>query len=116
MKILLAIVLACPAVPGVAADYQPLQGEYAIGGKTLLDAPPAEPQNTHLYIDLEGRAARDLYEALPGKAAAGVCGEPDALTKRSGGVQCTRESNGKQYHCAFGVELRTQRVVSGVVC
>jgi len=23
---------------------------------------------------------------------------------------------GKEYHCAFGVELKTQHVVSGVVC
>jgi hypothetical protein len=23
---------------------------------------------------------------------------------------------GKEYHCAFGVELRTQHVVPGVVC
>ena len=50
------------------------------------------------------------------KAQDGVCGEPGDLTKRSGGVQCTMVKGGKEYHCAFGVELKTQRVVAGVVC
>ena len=70
----------------------------------------------HYDILREGNTARDLYKAMNAKAEAGVCGEPGDLTKGSGGVQCTMVKGGKEYHCAFGVELRTQHVVPGVVC
>ena len=116
MKIILAIFASVVAASVLAADYKPLQGTYMVGGATLIDPPESEAQETHFYVDLEGNAARDLYKALKAKAVAGVCGEPGDLTKRSGGVQCTMVNGGKEYHCAFGVELKTQRVVSGVVC
>lgn len=117
MKVILVIVALTFAAPSAsAADYQPLKGSYKVGGKTLIDPPESEAQDTHFYLDLEGNAARDLYKALKAKAEAGVCGEPGDLTKRSGGVQCTMVKGGKEYHCAFGVELKTQGIVSGVVC
>jgi|SRR6516165_5968564 hypothetical protein len=116
MKLLIVIVSLVLAAPAFAADYQPLQGTYKVGGKTLYDPPESEAQDTHFYVDLEGNAARDLYKAMKAKAEDGVCGEPGDRTKRSGGVQCTMVKGGKEYHCAFGVELRTQRVVSGVAC
>ena len=116
MKLIALIALLVFCMPIRAADYAPLQGAYKIGGKTLYDAPAAEPQDTHFYLDLEGNAARDLYKAMKTKAQDGVCGGPGDLTKRGGGVQCTMVKGGKEYHCAFGVELATQHVVSGVVC
>jgi len=116
MRTFLSIALVVFASTTSAADYQPLQGSYKVGGATLIDPPGSEPQDTHFYVDLEGSAARDLYRAMKAKAKDGVCGEPGDLTKRSGGVQCTMVKGGKEYHCAFGVELGTQKVVAGVVC
>jgi len=117
MKLILAIVaLMFTAASASAADYQVLKGSYKVGGKTLYDPPGSEPQDTHFYLDLEGAAARDLYKAMKAKARDGVCGERGDLTKRLNGVQCTMVKGGKEYHCAFGVELGTQQVVSGVVC
>ena len=116
MRIILAILAIACASTAAGADYRPLQGTYMVGGQTLIDPPQSEAQDTHFYLDLEGNAARDLYKALKAKAQDGVCGEPGDLTKRSGGVQCTMVKGGKEYHCAFGVELKTQRVVDGVVC
>ena len=116
MKIILTIGAVMFAASASAADYKPLQGTYMVGGATLIDPPESEAQDTHFYLDLEGNAARDLYKALKAKAEAGICGEPGDLTKRSGGVQCTMVKGGKEYHCAFGVELGTQKVVSAVIC
>ncbi len=116
MKIILAIAALLFASSASGADYKPLQGTYTVGGTTLIDPPESEPQDTHFYVDLEGNAARDLYKALKAKPESGACGEPGDLTKRSGGVQCTMVKGGKEYHCAFGVELRTQHVVPSVVC
>ena len=117
MKRILAIATALVIAPSAsAADYKPLQGSYAIGGTTLIDPPESEAQDTHFYVDFEGTAARDLYNAMKVKAAVGVCGEAGDLSKRQGGLQCTKVKGGKEYHCAFAVELRTQHVVPGVVC
>jgi hypothetical protein len=116
MKIIVAIAAVMFTASAFATDYQPLKGSYKVGGKTLHDPPDSEPQDTHFYLDLEGNAARDLYKSMKAKAQDGVCGEPGDLTKRSGGVQCTMVKGGKEYHCAFGVELGTQRIVPGVVC
>lgn len=116
MKLAIFVALLVAGTQCIAADYQPLHGTYKIGGATLLDPPANEPQTTHFYVDLHGRTARDLYEALKAKAIDGVCGEPGDLTKRSGSVQCTKVKGGKEYYCAFGIELRSNRVVSGVVC
>jgi hypothetical protein len=116
MKIAVVLLAILFSAAVCAADYRPLQGSYNVGGKTLYDPPASEPQDTHFYLDLEGNAARDLYKAMKAKAQDGVCGESGDLTKRSGGVQCTMVKGGKEYHCAFGVELKTQRVVAGVVC
>ena len=116
MKVLLATIALVTGTPVSAAEYQPLNGSYAVAGKTLIDAPASEPQDSHFYVDLEGDAARDLYAALKAKPQAGICGAAGDLTKRAGGVQCTQVKGGKEFHCAFGIELRTQQVVPGVVC
>ena len=116
MKLIAAVITIVISMSATAAGYQPLQGSYKVGGQTLYDPPESEPQDTHFYVDLEGNAARDLYNALKAKPLDRVCGEPGDLTKRSGGVQCTKVKGGEEYHCAFGVELKTQRVVAGVVC
>lgn len=116
MKSLIALAALTLTLSAAATDYRPLHGTYRIGGRTLIDPPPSEAQDTHFYVDLEGDTARDLYQALKAKAEDGICGESGELTKRQGGVQCTRRKGGKEYHCAFGIELKTQRVVAGVVC
>jgi hypothetical protein len=116
MKTVVAMAMFFFVESALAADYQPLHGDYKLGGKTLIDPPESEAQDTHFYLDIDGNAARDLYKAMKAKPATGACGEPGDLTKRSGGMQCTMEKGGKQYHCAFGVELGTQRIVNGVTC
>jgi hypothetical protein len=116
MRTIAIVLLLTGAAAASAGEYQPLHGTYKLGGKTLIDPPATESQTTHFYVDLQGRTAHDLYDALDAKPVAGVCGEPGDLTKRSGGVQCTKAQGGKAYYCAFGIELKTQKVVSGVVC
>lgn len=118
---LLAMTLAGLAAAGAAPaadpaiEFRPLAGTYSVAGKTLIDPPAGEPRRSHLYLELDGAAARDLYAALPGRPVADPCGEPGALLKRSGGLQCTRAKGGT-HRCTFGVELATQRVVAGSVC
>jgi hypothetical protein len=116
MKLIAAVACLTFTSAASCADYQPLQGAYKVGGATLMDPPASEAQDTHFYLDLEGSAARDLYKAMKAKPVDGVCGEAGDLTKKQGGVQCTMVKGGREFHCAFGVELKTQHVVDGVVC
>ena len=109
----LALVLA-GAIAFAATHYRALAGEYRIGGRTLVDAPPDEPQDTHLHLVLTGTAARDLYRAMKAKPRADACGERGALVKSVGDLQCRRD--GDRYECAFAVDIARQRIAAGAVC
>jgi hypothetical protein len=100
----------------MAAAYNQLTGTYRIGGKTFYDPPENEPQNTHLYIQLTGDAAKDLYQTMSAKPKPDVCGDEGTQTKMIGNVQCTRSADTKTYRCWFGVDVKNQKIVNGVVC
>jgi hypothetical protein len=100
----------------VAAVYNQLSGTYRIGGKTFYDPPANEPQNTHLYIQLTGDAAKELYQTMQVKPKPEVCGDEGTLTKVVGNMQCTRDADTKSYRCWFGIDVKNQKIVNGVVC
>ena len=108
---LLAILVTSCAL---AADYRPLRGEYRIGGRTLVDAPPDEPRDTHLHLFLTGSAARDLYEAMKTRPRRDACSDDGTLVKTAGEMQCRR--SGERFECAFAVDLARQRIVLGAAC
>lgn len=99
-----------------ASAYNQLSGTYRIGGKTLYDPPENEPQNTNIYFELSGSAAKDLYQTMAVKPQKEVCGETGTQTKTIGNMQCTLSSGGKEYRCWFGIDVKSQKIVSGVVC
>jgi hypothetical protein len=100
----------------VAAAYNQLTGTYRIGGKTFYDPPENEPQNTHLYIQLTGDSAKDLYQTMQVKSKSDVCGDEGTQTKVVGNMQCTRSGGTKTYRCWFGLDVKNQKITSGVVC
>lgn len=99
-----------------AGEYKPLKGSYSIGGKTFYDPPAEETKKTHVYFALEGKTARDVYESMDTKAVRDECAGDSSMTKRIEEMQCTRSSGGKEYRCWFGIDLKNQKVVGGVVC
>lgn len=112
----LIVVLAVFLTEASASEYQPLTGNYTIAGKTLYDPPSHEAKDTHIYFSLEGKAARDLYVSMKVKAVRDQCEDDGSMSKRIGEMQCTRSEGGKSYRCWFGIDIKTQRVVNGVVC
>jgi hypothetical protein len=115
MRILLLAVVAA-SFGASANDYKPIAGEYSIRGKSFYDPPASEPQNTHIYFALEGKAARDLYEQMKTKAVRDECANDGSMSKNIGEMQCTRSVGGKEHRCWFGIDIKTQKVVGGVVC
>jgi len=108
------LVLVSSLVMGAA--YNQLSGTYHIGGKTFYDPPENEPKNTHLYIQLSGDAAKDLYQTMLVKPKPDVCGDDGSLTKVVGNMQCTRSSDTKTHRCWFGIDVKNQKITGGVVC
>lgn len=110
------LALAVISIGANAGDYKPLAGAYSISGKTLLDPPANEAQNTHIYFSLKGKAALDLYDSMKAKAIPNACANDGSMLKRVGEMQCVRSDDGKEYQCWFGIDIKNQKVVSGVVC
>lgn len=115
-RLALFIGSACVLAGVTGAERHALSGTYRIGGATFYDPPVEEPQNTHLYVELTGSAARDLYAAMAAPPRADECTGPSVLVKTVGQMQCNRYESGKRYRCWFGVDLRNQAISRGVVC
>lgn len=111
---LLALVLTGLPVTPVAAEGA-LAGHYRLGGATLYDPPQGEPADTHMYFELNGDAARALYDALKLAAQPDPCGDGGSV-KTHDGLQCVRDAGGQEHRCWFGIDLRRPRIVNGVVC
>ncbi len=104
------------SISAYAAERQALSGTYKIGGATFYDPPSTEPQKTHLYIELTGAAARDLYNSIDTAAKPDECTGPKSRVKTIDAMQCTRYEDGQRHRCWFGVDIRKQEIVRGVVC
>lgn len=116
LRIALILSLACTALPIHAQQFKPLAGEYSIGGQTVIDPPPNESHTTHLYVALAGNTARDLYNNMRVTTISDACGEPGALLKSIGNMQCTRDADGKDYQCNFAIDIAKQRITGGGAC
>jgi len=99
-----------------AREYHPLTGSYSIGGKTFYDAPDHEPNDTHMYFEFSGSAAKDLFESMKTKPIRDVCANDGSLTKRIQEMQCTQSADRKKHRCWFGIDVKKQSITNGVVC
>jgi hypothetical protein len=115
-RFIIIMVLAIASSLVMAATYNQLTGSYRIGGKTLYDPPENEPQNTRLYVELTGDAAKDLYQIMKVKPKPDVCDEEGTLTKVVGNIRCTHSADTKNYRCWFGIDVKNQKITNGVIC
>jgi hypothetical protein len=99
-----------------AAPPQPLTGVYAFSGKTLIDSPPSEAQDTHFVVTLDGATARDLYRKLKATLRRDACLDDGSMTKRVGDVQCTATAKPKGHVCTFAIDLARRKLAAGAVC
>ena len=116
MRELCLVFLLLLSSGAAAFDQEELTGSYRFGGQTFYDPPKSEPQDTHLYIMLEGVAAKDLYQKMKVSPLPDHCADVGSLTKIVGQMQCQRTVVSDEYLCWFGVDIKNQRIVPGVVC
>jgi hypothetical protein len=101
-----------------AADWKELEGSYVVSGEDYLDPAPDTTGDTHLFVQMHGQGAEDLFTAMPGPA------QPDACTggvaKRSGQMTCLHfksdDEARKRYECSFSIDIARQVIQGGVAC
>jgi hypothetical protein len=108
------LLLVTPA--SAAGSAGALQGEYQLHGKTRVDPPPGEPQDTHLGMVLEGTAARDLYRRLKGRSVRDLCLDDGSRSKTQGPVRCTELANRQGWRCEFAIQIDTLTIVADGAC
>ena len=114
---LAALLLAAAGAAALAASTpRPLTGTYAFAGRTLVDPPQGEPQDTHFLVTLDGEAARELYAKLKAPARRDACIDDGSTTKRVGDIQCTATVRPKGHTCTFGIDLAQRKLAPAAVC
>lgn len=99
---------------GASEGFKKLTGSYMIASKNLIDPAPGEKKD-RVALFLEGDAARDIYNQMPGPARKNACSS-DLRTKSSGGLICSKDLSRNDYQCTVGVILKTGAVVDVSVC
>jgi hypothetical protein len=118
-RLLLLVSLVAAALPlaAIAAEQpKPLSGSFYFRGKTPVDPPPSEARDTHMLINLEGMAARELYDKMKVRAIRDQCLDDGSLTKAVGDMQCTKLAGNKGYSCHFSINVPEQRIEVGLAC
>lgn len=91
-----------------------LTGDYWVGGKTTIDPPRDEPNDTHLRIHLTGDSARTLYELMNSEPEVDVCDE-SRLVKRIATTACALLEGGS-HECWLAIDVQRQELTSGWGC
>jgi len=114
--LLLATLPLLAAAAGI--ESKQLAGSYVVRGETPYDNENAaqERHDTHYYVYLRGRSARDLYETMKVRPRNFECHGEGTLTKRIGHMSCTRFPKTRGYACAFAINVAAQRIVTADLC
>lgn len=113
MKLLLAATILLLASNALADDgYEPVEGTYKLGSKTILYPPPGEKIDTVRFY-LTGKTAADIWKTIPGKPKIDECS--DLPKKTAGELVCLEDKPG-DYRCDVGINLRSGKAVGASVC
>jgi hypothetical protein len=97
-----------------AADWHPITGTYAVTPKYYLDPPPDQKNNSHYRIQITGKSAKDLYNAMTTNPVKDEC--TGGLAKNIEEMQCLYFKNNDTYECHFSINIAKQKIEYGVVC
>jgi hypothetical protein len=119
---LLLLLLLGATAASASPDEEPgphrkLNGTYWIYGGGLGDPVPATAKDKKVMFSIEGRAARELFDAL-GPDKKDLCTEGSGTRVRARDndrLFCMRSAKG-EYSCNFGFDLRSGKSIGGSVC
>ena len=67
-------------------------------------------------MELEGSAARELYERLGTTPVRDACLDDGSLTRQRNALRCTRHPEPGRYTCDFAIDARSGRLAAGQAC
>jgi hypothetical protein len=122
-KILIAVLcIGLPFSAAIAQDdeLKNLDAQYRLTTKHLIDPDPKDVRD-RVAIYIEGKSAKEIYEAMLGPAQQMDCdGSPSKeryFIKRAGGLECSFEENAKEpYYCSVAITLDTGETADGYIC
>jgi len=115
MRIFLVLLLFF-SIPVFADDpFKELSGQFYISGKSVSDAPNNENKDTHIYIRLNGEAAKKMYNMIKSEPIINRCAV-NHLSKFSGNIQCDYFEKTKMYSCQFSVDVKNSQIGLGSSC
>ncbi|MGE0725154.1 MAG: hypothetical protein AB7O45_12310 [Alphaproteobacteria bacterium] len=117
----LAVCLALGAlaiVPSAAAaqEITALRGELMIGGRHLVDPPPADPKNSHAYLTIKGAAAMRIFRNMNAKEEWDYCLGKSWMRKQVGNLSCSILRASREAVCSVTIDLRSGASAEGGPC
>jgi len=95
--------------------FKELNGQFHISGKSVNDAPRNESKDTHMYIRLNGEAAKKMYKMIKSEPIINRCAV-NHLSKFSGNIQCDYFEKTEKYSCQFSVDVKNSKIGLGGSC
>ena len=118
-KLVATLAFSSVAVIGIekANDFAVLDAMYAITSEYMTD-PPADDRPDRVLLAIQGRGAKDIFDAMPGVGNSVDCDgapTPSAVTKTAGGLECTA-IKAREYHCTVAIMLDSGKTARGYIC
>lgn len=88
----------------------PLEGNFELAGP-VSNQGTVTPGKSHLYLNINSKAAKKLYEAFDGTPEKDEC--TGYLFKGQGSVGCYEVEKGEKYYCNFSINLEKGIVEAG---
>ena len=114
LTLALAGSLSMITTTGIAANWKPLQGRFALTPEHYLDPPESERNDSHFRVELSGLSAKELFAAMKVPETSDLC--TGAIQKRVGEIQCLFFKAKNHYECSFAIDVMRQTIEHGVTC
>lgn len=106
------------SIARVAASSIPeVQSDDSLAGTLFFGSPDGEggltSDSAHMYLWLEGAAAKQLYQQMPAKAEENMCEDGYAYVKFGEALQCKASADGLRHWCAFAVDIEHETLEVG---
>ena len=119
-KLVATLAFSSVAVIGIekANDFAVLDAMYAITSEYMTD-PPADDRPDRVLLAIQGRGAKDIFDAMPGFGSSVDCAgalAPSEVTKTAGGLECTAIKAREEYSCTVAIMLDAGKTARGYIC
>ena len=100
-----------------AVDHHPatVTGSYLIYSGELDDMDLPNRKDAKISLEIKGALAKDMFKHLRSRAAAEGC-EEGVEVREKGDLICYRDLGTKEVTCHFGLDLKSGKLINGVIC